>query len=86
MEVKLSEKAAAIVAEQVAKGWYGSHEEAVEAAVAMLCENYDIDDVIERNRNAIDEGLAEVANGETEPLPDGFFDELRRRVSQRSSH
>jgi Arc/MetJ-type ribon-helix-helix transcriptional regulator len=84
MDVKLSEKAAAIVAEQVAKGWYSSAEDAVEAAVWMLCDNFDVDEVIARNRAGIEEALAEVARGEVEPLPDGFFDDLRRRVHERT--
>lgn len=85
MEVKLSDEAAAIIAREVEEGRYRTAEEAVEAAVWLLCDEIDVDAAIERHRTEIEEGIAEIERGEARELPAAFFDDLRERIRQRES-
>jgi Arc/MetJ-type ribon-helix-helix transcriptional regulator len=86
VEVKLSERAAAIVAEQVAAGRYRSIEEAVEAGVAMLDDDggMDIDAILEANREALLEGERALDRGDSQEVTPEFIQALRDRIASKS--
>lgn len=86
MEVKLSDEAAAIIAREVEEGRYRTAEEAVEAAVWLLCDEIDVDAAIERHRREIEEGFAAIERGETVEVTDEYIQRLRERVTRQTQN
>jgi Arc/MetJ-type ribon-helix-helix transcriptional regulator len=73
VEVKLSERAAAIVAEQVAAGRYRSIEGGM-----------DIDAILEANREALLEGERALDRGDSQEVTPEFIQALRDRIASKS--
>ena len=87
MDVKLSKRAAEIVAEQVESGRFKSAEEAVEAGSSMQCneDGMDIDAILEAHREEIAEGERAVDRGDWREVTPEFIRELRERIANRAS-